>query len=281
MHAREVEMTSKKSVLGAQSAWAEKAGLTLDANGYFASWQENLHQPLSAHAHIAFRGGSGNELEDSDGRAAKMRAAHSSSALVVNVFDYWSVNADRVLSALGLKAGGESVAFEAQFSTGLGGNPPNLDICVRRTGGALVGVESKFTEWLFAKSASKEHFKDKYFPSDGKLWEGLGLRATQKVAEDIHARAKTFRYLDAPQLLKHALGLANTKQPFELYYLYYDVPGRESQAHRSEIDDFASRVAEDFPFHVGTYQEVYARIRAQAADCDAAYLAYLDARYFG
>lgn len=273
-------MTSKKSVLASQSMWAAKAGLTLDAKGYLPSWQENLHRPLSAQALASFRGGSGNELQDSGDRAAKMRAAHSSSALVVNVFDYWSGNADRVVSALGLAPGATSVSFEAQFSTGLDGNPPNLDICVRRTDGGLVGVESKFTEWLTAKSASKEYFSEKYFPPDRKLWESLGLRATQKLAEDIHARSKTFRNLDAPQLLKHALGLANTRQPFELYYLYYDVPGRESGVHRSEIDDFGSLVAEDFPFHVGTYQEVYARIRAQAADCDAAYLAYLDARYF-
>ncbi len=274
-------MQAKKTVLTNQSLWATKAGLKLDAKGYFASWEENLHRPLSSQALAAFRRGSGNELQDVENRAAKMRAAHSSSALVVNVFDYWSGSAERVLSALGLPAGGKSVSFEAQFPTGLEGGPANLDVCVERADGSLVGVESKFTEWLTPKPASKEYFKPKYFPADKKVWESLGLRGAQRLAEDVHARAKHFRYLDAPQLLKHALGLATSKRAFELYYLYYDCAGRESDVHQTEIQDFRSCVGEDFPFHVGTYQEAYARIREQAAESDAAYLAYLDARYFG
>jgi hypothetical protein len=273
-------MQAKKAILANQSVWATKAGLKLDAKGYFSSWEENLHRPLSGRALASFRRGSGNELEDVKNRAAKMRAAHSSSALVVNVFEYWSASADRVLSALGLPAGGQSVSFEAQFATGLEGGPANLDICVERANGSLVGVESKFTEWLTPKPASKEYFKQKYFPADRGVWESVGLRGAQRLAQDIHARAKHFRYLDAPQLLKHALGLAVSKRPFALYYLYYDCAGREAELHWAEIQDFQHRVGEDFPFHVGTYQQVYKRIREQAAEFDSAYLAYLDARYF-
>lgn len=271
---------AKKAILVNQSAWATKAGLKLDAKGYFASWQENLHRPLSDQALASFRKGSGNELEDVEDRAAKMRAAHSSSALVVNVFDYWSGNANRVLRALGLPAGWQSVSFEAQFATGLDGGPANLDVCVERADGSLVGVESKFTEWLTPKPSSKEYFKPKYFPADRGVWENVGLLSAQRLAQDIHARAKHFRYLDAPQLLKHALGLAVSKRTFALFYLYYDCACPEAELHWAEIQDFQRGVGEDFPFHVGTYQQVYKRIREQAADSDAAYLAYLDARYF-
>lgn len=83
-----------------------------------------------------------------------------------------------------------------------------------------------------------------------------------------------------PQLLKHALGSATSKPAFELYYLYYDCASREADVHLTEIQDFRRCMGEDFPFHVGTYQEVYARIRDRAGESDAAYLAYLDARYF-
>ena len=262
------------------AAWAKKSGLSLDSNGYLPTWQENLYRPLSDAAHKAFLNGSGNELQDGAGRAAKMRAAHSSSALVVNVFDYWAASPDRVLSALGLTGEGERVIFEAQFQTGLDGNPPNLDICVTCKGGRLVGVESKFTEWLATKSAAKEHFKPKYFPVDRQLWAERGLRGCQHLAECIRAREKHFRYLDAPQLLKHALGLATAGAPFVLYYLYYDVDGREAAHHRAEIREFEAAISGDFPFRVGAYQEVIERIRARAVAADAAYLAYLDARYF-
>lgn len=273
-------MSSRKSVLSKQSEWAAKAGLSLTPSGYLPSWQENLHRPLSMEALRSFRSGSGNELQDSEGRAAKMRAAHSSSALVVNVFDYWSERPGRVLSAFGLDGDAEAISFEAQLPTGLAGNPPNLDMCIRRTGGRLVGVESKFTEWLSPKSASKEHFKPKYFPVDGELWAGLGLRASQRLAEDVHARAKRFRFLDAPQLLKHVLGLAKTGSDFELCYLYFDIAGPEAATHRAEIREFSQAVDGDFVFHVSTYQEVFSRIRASAAEADAAYVAYLNSRYF-
>jgi hypothetical protein len=273
-------MSTKQTVLSRQSAWAARAGLALDANGYLPSWQENLFRPLSPHALASFEGGSGNELKDTGRRSAKMRATHSSSALVANVFDYWTGSPDRVLASLGLPLGADSFSFEAQFPTGLEGKPPNLDICVRRTNEALVGVESKFSEWLTAKSAQKEHFKPKYFPPDRKLWAAFGLRGAQQLAETVHARQTHFRFLDVPQLLKHALGLANTLQPFELYYLYFDVDGREADVHRAEIREFAQAVSGDFPFHVGTYQEVYSRVRQQATACDTAYLSYLDARYF-
>jgi hypothetical protein len=273
-------MPSKTAVLVEQRTWARRAGLVLDDRGYLPSWQDNLQNPMSAHALAAFLRGSGNELQESKGRPAKMRAAHSSSALVVNFFDYWSESPDRVLGALGLAQGAKSLRFEAQFPTGLEGEPPNLDICIERTDGALVAVESKFTEWLAPKSASKECFKPKYFPSDRRLWERLGLWGAQRLAEDIHAGVKRFRYLDAPQLLKHALGLATSARAFELCYLHYEVHGAEADVHRAELQEFSRAVAGDFPFHAMTYQQAYERIRHECAAGDAAYQEYLAARYF-
>jgi hypothetical protein len=273
-------MSARATVLTQQSRWAVKRGLETDLKGYVASPDLNLHRPLSASALADFARGSGNELRDGPGRPAKMRATHSSSALVVNVFDYWAQSPERVLSALGLPPGAASVVFEAQFDTGLDGNPPNLDLCVRRVDGRIIGIESKFTEWMVPKAAGKEFFKARYFPDDGKLWAAHGLQGSQQLAQRIHRREQHFRYLDAPQLLKHALGMANSGHPFELFYLYYEADASEADMHRAEIQAFGTAVAGDFPFHVGTYQEVYERIRTLAAECDAAYLAYLDTRYF-
>ena len=57
---------------------------------------------------------------------AKMKALYSSSDLAVNVFDYWSQHDVAPLAAaLALDESILSVAFEAQYPTGLGGNPPN------------------------------------------------------------------------------------------------------------------------------------------------------------
>ena len=53
-------MQAKKTILANQSLWATKAGLKLDAKGYFSSWEENLYRPLSGQALAAFRRGSGS-----------------------------------------------------------------------------------------------------------------------------------------------------------------------------------------------------------------------------
>ncbi len=170
--------------------------------------------------------------------------------------------------------------FEAQFPTGLEGNPPNLDVAIEWADGTWLGVESKFTEWLTPKPASKEAFRSKYFPDDKALWSVRGHAGCQELASLINSAQKQYRYLDAPQLLKHALGLACSGRKFELLYLYYDVPGVESEVHRAELADFASRVAGDFPFHVRRYQDVYRRLAAIASPQDGPYLEYLAGRYF-
>jgi hypothetical protein len=88
-----------------------------------------------------------------------------------------------------------------------------------------------------------------------------------------------FRYLNAAQLLKHALGLARAGEPFELVYLYFDVPGPEAQQHAAELGVFASHAQADFPFYVRTYQQVFDRICALAGPADAKYVTYIKARY--
>ncbi len=190
-------MSSRTTVLKAQRTWATAAGASLDARGYHVSVAQNLFQPLSSSATEAFSNGSGSEMRDSAVRPAKMRAIHSSAALAVNFFDYWTdKDASPLLSALGFDRGAAPIAFEAQFPTGLEGIPPNLDIALRFDDGSVVGIESKFTEWLTPKPPGKVLFKPKYFPVEHGLWAANGLPACQALAEQVHASSEGFRYLD-------------------------------------------------------------------------------------
>jgi hypothetical protein len=275
-------MSAKSDLVNRQRAWASSVGLKVDDRGYFSSIQANLFQPLSIRAGPSFAQGSGSELTDTRNRPAKMKALHSSAALAVNVFDYWAEReAAPLFSALKLKESPARIKFEAQFPTGLEGIPPNLDLALEFENSRVVGVESKFSEWLTPKPPKKKWFKPKYFPASTKLWSEKGLLACQLLAEELNAGTRHYRYLDAGQLLKHALGLA-TQQPgkFELYYLYFDWPGRESAMHGEEVQQFSGIVSHDFKFTALSYQELYKHLSNEIGAEHAEYMTYLRLRYF-
>lgn len=274
-------MSSKNDLLKQQRSWAKSVGMEPDSRGYLNRIESNLWKPLSQRTRMSFENGSGSELIDIPTRPAKMRALHSSSALAVNFFDYWVENdAAPLMSALGIEAKLKSISFEAQFSTGLKGTPPNLDVVLELVNGTVIAIESKFSEWLTPKSRTKEAFKPKYFPPGVELWGTNGLPESQRQARDIYTGKEVYRFLDAPQLLKHALGLATQlSDRFSLYYLYYDWPGRESSEHRAEIDRFGERVEAELQFRAFTYQEVYRRL-CECNIVDSKYLSYLGSRYF-
>jgi hypothetical protein len=105
------------------------------------------------------------------------------------------------------------------------------------------------------------------------------LPESQKLAAGIFGGEMQFRYLDAPQLLKHALGLATRLDSnFSLYYVYYDWPGTESIAHRDEIRRFATAVGQELRFKALSYHEIL-RPLAETCGADSTYLNYLMARY--
>jgi hypothetical protein len=275
-------MRSKQLLLNQQRSWAESVGLDVDTRGYLTSVDANLLQPLSARTKQSFENGSGAELQDTPSRPAKMKALHSSSALGVNVFDYWvDRDTSSLLSALGLDSGSlDALTFEAQFPTGLQGNPPNLDVALEYSDGHVIGVESKFSEWLTPKSKNKAPFKPKYFSEAIGLWESKGLPKTQRLAEAVNTQEEIFRHLDVPQLLKHALGMANQLgSQFSLYYIYFDWDGPESEVHRQEIDRFDDLVGDEFRFKVRSYQELFSSLNEMGYD-DETYMGYLHQRYF-
>ena len=246
-----------------------------------ASCEENLLQPLSPTSKAEFEQGSGSELQDKAKSPAKMRAVHSSSALAVNAFDYWSGEPNtRLLAALGLTEESDAVIrFEGQYPTGLPGNPPNLDVVLELASGGVIGIESKFTEWLRPKPQGKPPFKEKYFPPGIGVWTTVGLVESQRFAEKIQNGDVVFRHLDTQQLLKHALGLATKLgSGFRLFYIYFDLPGPTGDLHRSEIQLFADAVGAELRFAVMSYQELFDRLIAKKSG-SSSYRSYVQSRY--
>lgn len=273
-------MTSKKHVQRQQRGWAKVQGLPVDAQGYLETVEANLRVPLSTRALAAFEDGGGSELRGHGNGPAKMRALHSSAALAVNVFDHWTADgAAPLLDTLGLDSGLKSLDFEAKFETGLPGTPPNLDVALTLASGTVVGIECKFTEWMTPKRASRPAFKRKYFEGGAARWAAQGLPRCQALAGRMMDGAAPFRFLDAAQLLKHALGLATRCERFALQYLYYDVPGPAGEAHAEEIIGFAESVDAGLGFRALSYQQLYSELAA-APGVDPTYVEYLGTRYF-
>ena len=274
-------MSSLTDLIAHQKNWATDNGLEPDENGYLSTIEKNLCQTLNKRTRQSFIDGSGGELEDSPSCPAKMKALYSSSALAVNVFDYWVSHDKTALSkAMNFNDKIVRIEFEEKFPTGLKGTPPNLDIVLALSAGSVVGIESKFSEWLSPKSASKKPFATSYFRGNTRMWEKNGLSNTQILAEDIAAGKESFRYLDVAQLLKHSLGLSNRLgRNFSLHYMYYDWPGDESTHHELEIVKFANLVGAELNFHASSYQDFF-RSLLMVDGAEADYLSYLSDRYF-
>ena len=153
-------MDAEREIRNAQQDWARSKGIPFYSRGYVLEVEANLWQPLSPRARQSFERGAGSEL------SGHMRALHSSSALAVNFFDYWT-DRDKtpLLSALGINPeGGDSLDFEAQCHTGLVGTPPHVDVAITHDTGFVVAVESKFTEHLKPSTEGKSNFTMAYFP---------------------------------------------------------------------------------------------------------------------
>jgi hypothetical protein len=272
-------VTGKTALLRAQRRWAERRGVPYDAHGCVRELRDNLLAPLDDVALVEL--GRGSELT-AGARPARAYALCSSAALVLNVFAWWrGRDHTPLLRALQVDGpGGTRLAFEEPLPTGLPGDPPTVDVALYRADGRCVAVESKFAEWLAPRPRGKRAFKDKYFPDGRGVWTDLGLPRCQALAEDLQTGRERLKYLNAPQLLKHALGLANNGlRTSALLYLYYDHPGKESAGHRAELARVVERLAAEVELHVATYQALFAALAATPG-LERAYVDYLAQRYF-
>ncbi len=186
--------------------------------------------------------GDGNELVDSPSGPAKFCAAHSSSALAVNVFSPFR-RAPSTLSLNGLCGFGEA-QFERKCPTGLRGTSPNLDFLALGDD-LVVGVESKFLELLRPKPAVFSSAYEQVIAQAGEGW--------QHAFTILSNEPKHFELLDAAQLVKHSLGLLhtfrNSVERIVLLYLYWEPSNADELAeyiqHRQELVEFSRLVAGD------------------------------------
>jgi len=264
------------SVIEQQTRWANGRGLETK-NAYLMSLADNLRQEMSSDALRDFERGSGAELRQRGIRPPKMHALRSSAALSVNVFDYWrSRDASPLQHAFGLRDRITRVSFEEQFPTGLKGSPPNVDVVLTLEGHQYIAIESKFTEWLTPRERTID---PKYFADGVEMWARARLPKCQALALASRDEAP-YRFLDAPQLLKHALGIGSTKRGrHELWYMYFDWKCPEGELHALEVARFSDLVGSEIRFRAMTYQELFKRLSRTVKPRDALYMEYLTGRY--
>lgn len=255
-------------ILNQQREWAARRGLAVDAKGYVADLDANLYQPLCMATVFEFDRGLGREM------SRHMRALHSSSALVCNVFEYWrqrSRGVSVIAEALGAP-GVQWLQFERPHPTPIGGYAPHVDIEIAYEGGHLA-VESKFLEpYMGAKPVKKTYGR----PG---LWRQVGLEELVPFAQALAEGELSFRFLDANQLLAHILGLSRSYgRDFRLLYLWYDTSAKESGALREEIAQFREGLAGHVRFEDSTYQDLYSRLSSHSS-AQPDYFGYLRDRY--
>ncbi|MAM30376.1 MAG: hypothetical protein CMC13_15265 [Flavobacteriaceae bacterium] len=282
-----------------QQNWEKRHGLELlggtkpnrGEKNYVVNLTSNIYnQKLSNITLQDFKKGDGNETKDTTSRLAKMKALHSSSALPVNVFQYWQekdvspllsacklinrrpFNSDTLLNAVRFEQKFEICDNRKDFP-----KKPNLDVVIEYNN-QVYAIESKFTEPYKGKPKG---LREVYTSTQlDKLWKGL--THLQVLANSISPNNNEFRYLDGAQLIKHILGLKNIhgKSGFTLLYLWYGVIGKDGGAHRKEIEKFSEIAKKDnIKFRHITYQEVIVKLSKEYYDENKNYLDYLSDRY--
>lgn len=286
-------MYSYQIILAKQISWAWNRGLYLVGSkgdrgypAYTPHLDDNLFQPLLPDVRRAFEAGDGDEL--GSGQApGKMQAVHSSSALAVNIFQYWKVigAASEIAALCGLCRPATKVSQDIRFEEKFPVDDsfikhPNLDVVIHNAPGTKIqvfAIESKFSEAYGGYAHGG--LKPKYLEC-ADLW--IDLPALRAFAESISPDDSSFTHLHPAQLVKHILGLRRRygRQGFRLLYLWYDALGAPGKAHRDEVDSFA-RVAkaDGILFHSLTTQELIARIAQRCRAEHAEYVRYLTERY--
>jgi hypothetical protein len=284
-------MNSGEYIQRKLQAWAERKALQLQGSAgtrgepnYTMSIGQNiLGGEIHPSVRAAFEAGAGGELR---GDIPTMSALHSSSALAVNLFQYWVVRGDLATIAILLDAprgGISSGIFEDTFpvcaSPELHGFKvaPHLDFAMRYADGSVVGVECK----LFEPFGRLDHtlMKPAYLALK-RAWDDIP--ACRALAEQLALGPADFHRLGASQLIKHILGLRFQAQTakMRLIYLYCDAIGHEAAAHLQEIRQFQELIASDpISFVPMSVQEFILRAVRRVRAEHTTYVDYLAERY--
>ncbi len=263
----------------AQMIWGRAARCDLVRPRYAASVGDNLFlRGLNPATEKEFEEADGSELRDTNRRPAKMRALISSSALAVNFFDPWRYQDNSSLGpALGLSSKLHDFRFEYVCRDyPVGPRAPNLDLLLSLVSGQRVAVEAKFSEPFRVRTNACD-LPPKYHCTGRGYWETLDLPKAQRLVAEPRA---DWKHLNAPQLLKHLLGIAADGCADTLLYLWYDTGLPDARKHRREIEEFAEVVSDErIRFFARTYQETFDLIRCK--ESVPGWAQYMSARYFG
>lgn len=313
-------MAEIENILARQKRWSgqkprdkkyAQARKTDDVH-YLESYGLNLFQPLCPNSHEAFSQGDGGELKDKtakNGRyiPAKMKSLLSSSALAVNIFEYWHQRLSKgedvepllqALKSLGYDLKEiKSIHFEKQFpiidtkDASLRDDfpkDPNIDIVIEGLDFVLA-IESKFTEPYGSHVFS---IRDAYISKDNDVRRSFELRFPQLYAFATGA-GLAFKRLDWPQLTKHFLGLENScediyKKKYQLALFWYKEPkAPRTQSDKpkkmdDEIREFSNIAEIKDKFSATTYQDFFEDLKTTCCGLSEhdEYITYLRDRYF-
>ncbi len=286
-------MKAYQYITSKQTQWALNHGIPLIGSkgvkgraAYTPELNQNLFEPLSLDTRKSFEQGDGHEIK---GNPARMQAVHSSSALGVNVFQYWQEiqQVSVIASACGFCQKGNAVSkkivFEEKYPVDDNFDKfpkaPNIDIVFHNVDSAQFkrfAVECKFTEAY--RSRKNKGLKPAYLELI-QLWADIPnlFDFARSISPD-----ENFIHLDSAQLIKHILGLKRKfgKSGFRLLYLWYDVFGQEGTIHRGEIDKFLKITkADDIYFKAMSYQELILVLSRECWQEHPHYIKYLSERY--
>jgi hypothetical protein len=257
---------------------------TRGRKAYTQKLDDNLFEPLLPETESNFKEADGGELT---GNPCKMQAVHSSSALGVNIFEYWKrINqVSAIATACGFcstdNTSSQGINFEVKYPiSGKFPRSPNIDVVITNSPKSrfkVFAIECKFSEAY----SSQKHFgiDPKYIELDT-IWDDIPN--LYKFAKTISPDDNRFIHLHPAQLIKHILGLKEKfgKNKFRLLYLWYDTIGPESATHHREINEFIKITkADGVYFHAISYQDLIIKLSKDYWDIHKNYSDYIIGRY--
>ncbi|MDD3725834.1 MAG: hypothetical protein PHI44_01380 [Candidatus Ratteibacteria bacterium] len=250
---------------------------------YTEKLEDNLVQPLMPDVEKEFKSGDGGELT---GNPSKMQAVHSSSALSVNIFQYWKkINQVSEIAYVCGFCGkttkiSKDIIFEGKYQIDKKfQHSPNIDVVIENDLASqhkVFAIECKFTEAYSNRKHSG--LKEKYLKLD--IWKDLPK--LRNLAVSISSEDNHFHYLHPAQIIKHILALKKSfgKDGFRLLYLWYDAFGYEGAKHREEISEFIEVTKSDnICFHALSYHELIVKLADNFRDTHKEYIEYITSRY--
>lgn len=303
-----------------QRLWAKRNGKNMRTGYkfYTNTVEENLFKNLSPATEKEFNDANGGELKDTEKHPAKMAALFSSSALCVNVFQYFrdkSVELKlELLKACRLISNDYDcddiiIKFECtDYPICNDKNKisnPNIDVVIITKRGEkenrIFAIESKFTE---PYGIVENFLAEKYYQTENKsIWNSLGTlyeslnidqvdeitRTRKRDEKEVTEKGKhiltKYKYLNALQLIKHLMGLRGkreNKAQIKLVYVWYDALGKEGFEHRNEIKEFRELIEKNtgIRFRDISYQELIYNLNKQLPYNEhKEYLNYITERY--